>query len=350
MIKPAIKAIPSTNRTDVVTKPPARVNKAAIIMMALDSDRSQRILGGLDEAEIRRLGTAMASLGRTGIDLVEKTVADFQAEVGRTCNVVGTLETTEKLLRLALPSEKVAEIIDEIKGPNGRNIWEKLTHLQPQMLAGYLRNEYPQTVAVILAKLPAGHAARVMRLLPERLAADVSVRMVRITSIQRSVLHDIEDTLKREFVTELSRSYERDSTAIMAEMLNRSEKDVLDRIMATLEEAEPQTAARIRRIMFTFEDLKRVDSSTFGILIGECAVEKLPVALSNASPNLRDMFLSCMSERAANMLREEMETMMPPRRKLVDDAQAEIVALARRLNDEGRILINDDDEDGEALF
>jgi flagellar motor switch protein FliG len=350
MLKPAAKSGPVANRTDVVKVPGGRVNKAAIIMMALDPERSQRILGELDENEIRRLGGAMAGLGRTGLELVEKTVADFQVEVGRTCNVVGTLETTEKLLRLALPADKVADILDEIKGPNGRNIWEKLTHLQPQMLAGYLRNEYPQTVAVILAKLPAGHAARILRLLPERLAADVSIRLVRINSIQRSVLHDIEDTLKREFVTELSRSYERDSTSIMAEMLNRSEKEVLDRIMASLEAAEPQAAARIRRIMFTFEDLKRVDPSTFGILISECAVEKLPMALSRASPELCDMFLSCMSERAGSMLREEMETMVPPRRKMVDEAQAEIVAIARRLNDEGRIFINEPDEDGEALY
>lgn len=350
MLKPTVKSGSAVaNRTET-PKPTSRAAKAAIIMMALDAERSQRILSELDESEIRRLGGAMASLGRAGLEQVEKTVAEFEAEVGRTCNVVGTLETTEKLLKLALPPEKVAEIIDEIKGPNGRNIWEKLAHLQPQLLAGYLRNEYPQTVAVILAKLPAAHAARILRLLPERLAADVSIRLVRINSIQRSVLSDIEDTLKREFVTELSRSYERDSTSIMAEMLNRSEKDVLDRIMASLEEAEPQAAARIRRIMFTFEDLRRVDRSTFGILIGECAVEKLPVALSGASPELCEMFLSGMSERAANMLREEMESMMAPRRKAVDEAQAEIVALARRLNDEGRILINDEEEDNEALY
>jgi flagellar motor switch protein FliG len=169
MMKPAVKSGALAGRTDI-TKLPGRINKAAIIMMALDADRSQRMLAELDETEIRRLGSAMASLGRTGLEQVEKTVAEFQVEVGRTCNVVGTLETTEKLLRLALPPEKVADILDEIKGPNGRNIWEKLTHLQPQMLAGYLRNEYPQTVAVILAKLPPGHAARILRLLPERLA------------------------------------------------------------------------------------------------------------------------------------------------------------------------------------
>src|SRR4051812_19971640 len=130
MMKPAVKSGALAGRTDI-TKLPGRINKAAIIMMALDADRSQRMLAELDETEIRRLGSAMASLGRTGLEQVEKTVAEFQVEVGRTCNVVGTLETTEKLLRLALPPEKVADILDEIKGPNGRNIWEKLTHLQP---------------------------------------------------------------------------------------------------------------------------------------------------------------------------------------------------------------------------
>lgn len=348
MLKPMVKASTPPSRTDLA-RSSGRIGKAAIIMMALDNDRSQRILTELDETEIRKLGAAMSKLGRAGVEQVEKAVTEFQVEVGRTCNVVGTLESTEKLLKLALPPEKVSEIMDEIKGPNGRNIWEKLAHLQPQMLAGYLRNEYPQTVAVILAKLPPGHAARVMRLLPERLTTDVAIRLVRMNSIQRAVVHDIEDTLKREFVTELSRSYERDSASIMAEMLNRSEKDVLERIMGALEDAEPQAAARIRRIMFTFEDLRRVDQSTFGVLIGECAVEKLPLALSGASPDLAERFLSCMSERAANMLREEMETMAAPRRKAVDEAQAEIVALARRLNDEGRILINDDEEDGEGL-
>ena len=203
---------------------------------------------------------------------------------------------------------------------------------------------------MILSKLPAPTAAKVLRLLPEPLAADVSIRLVRIDNIQRSVLIDIEDTLKREFVSELSRSHESDSAAVMAEMLNRSEKDVLDRIMAALEEAEPQAAARIRRMMFTFEDLQRVEKSTFGTLISECPIEKLPVALANASSELLELFLTNMSARAANMLREEMEAMTPPRRKLIEEAQAEIVALAKRLRDEQRIVINEEEEGEEPML
>lgn len=330
-----------------LAKRSTKLAKAAIIMMALDEERAQRVIGRLEHEEIRKLSTAMAGLGRAEIEMVENTLAEFRAEVGRTCNIIGNAETTEKLLRRILPPDRVAEIMDEIQGPNGKNIWEKLAHIQPQMLAGYLRSEYPQTAGVILAKLPAQHAARILRLLPERLVADIAVRLVRMNSVQRSVLTDIEETLKREFSTELSRSYGRDSTSIIAEMLNRSEKDVLDRVMAALEEQEPEAAARVRRIMFTFEDLRRVERSTFGLLIAECPAEKLPIALAGASADMRELFLTSMSERAGNLLRDEIETMPTARRKVVEEAQAEIVALAKRLADEGRIVILEDDEEEE---
>jgi flagellar motor switch protein FliG len=326
-------------------KGPELLDKAAIIMMVLDEDRSQRILARLEEDEIRRLSRAMANLGRAGVDVVERTIAEFRNEVGRTGNVFGTVESTERLLRRMLPSEKVEEIMDEIKGPEGKNMWEKLSNISPEVLSSYLRNEYPQTAAVILAKLPAQHAARVLRLLPDALTAEISVRLVRMDSIQRAVLTDIEETLKREFMTNLARSYERDSSSIMAEMLNRADKDLVERVMHALEEKEPQAAARIRRIMFTFDDLARVDRSTFGVLIAECPADRLAVALSGATEAIRDLFLGNMSERAANMLREELDGLPAQRRKTVDDAQAEIIAIAKRLADDGRIFILDEDEE-----
>jgi flagellar motor switch protein FliG len=343
-----MKAVRARTGTEV-SKRSATLPKAAIIMMALDDERSQRIFGRLDEEEVRRLSFAMASLGRVDVGMVEMTLAEFYAEVGQTCNIIGNIETTEKMLRRLLPPEKVDEIIEDIQGPNGKNIWEKLSHIPPPMLAGYLRNEYPQTAAAILSKLPAQHAARVLRVLPERLVGDIAVRMVRMNSVQRAVVTDIEETLKREFSTELTRSYGRDSTSVMAEILNRSGKEVLERVMAALEENEPEAAARVRRIMFTFDDLKRIDTTTFGMLIAECPAEKLPVALVGASEELRELFLSYMSERAGNMLREEMAIMPVPRHKVVEDAQSEIVALAKRMAEEGRIVIVEDDDEEEGF-
>jgi flagellar motor switch protein FliG len=325
-------------------KAPDQLQKAAIIMMALDEDRSQRLIGELDEDEIRRISRAMANLGRTETETVEQVVAEFRAEVGKTGNIFGTIESTERILRRILPNDRVAELMDEIRGPEGRNTWEKLANISPDVLAAYLRNEHPQTAAVILGRLPAQHAARVMRHLPENLVSDISLRLVRMENIQRTTLTDIEETLKREFMTNLSRSYERDCSSIVAEMLNRSEPDMVNRIMDVLESHEPQAAVRIRRIMFTFDDLVRVDRGTFGVLIAECPLERLPIALSGASADVRELFLGNMSERASAMMREEIETLPLQRRKTVDDAQSEIIAIARRLSDAGKIFILDDEE------
>lgn len=323
------------------------LQKAAIVMMLLDEDRSQRVVRHLSEEEVLRLSRAMANLGRADVDLVERTLSEFTQELGKTGNLLGNAETTERMLRRIMTPERVSEIMDEIRGPEGRNTWEKLSNISPEVLATYLRNEHPQTAAVILGKLPGQHAARVFRHLPEALVNDIALRLVRMDTVQRSTLLDIEETLKREFMTNLSRSYERDSSAILAEMLNRSDPTVVERIMQALEAQEPQAAARIRRIMFTFDDLVRVDTDTFGVLIAECPLDKLPVALSGASEEIRELFLGNMSARAAAMLREEIETLPTQRKKAVEDAQGEIIAITRRLAESGKIFLLEEGEDAE---
>lgn len=323
------------------------LQKAAIIMMTLDEERSQRLIGMMEETEIRSLSRAMATLGRAEATLVEKTIGEFQDEIGKTANLFGNVENTERMLRRVMSAEKVAEIMDDIRGPDGRNMWEKLANISPEVMATYLRNEHPQTAAVILAKLPGQHAAKILRQLPETLVNELSLRLVRMDNVQRSTLVDIEETLKREFMTNLSRSYERDSAAIVADMLNRSDPQMVERVMRQLELQEPHAAARIRRIMFTFDDLIRVDPDTFGVLIADCPLDKLPVALSGANPEIKELFLSNMSARAAAMLREEIESLPNQRRKVVEDAQAEIIAITRRLAESGKIFILDDGEGDE---
>lgn len=329
-------------------KPLDPLQKAAIIMMSLDEERSQRLIRELEEDQLRRLSRAMANLGRAEMEVVEQTITELQGELGKTGNLFGSVETTERMLRRFMSPDKVADIMDEIRGPEGRNTWEKLANISPEVLAAYLRNEHPQTAAVILGKLPGAHAARVLRYLPDPLVEDVSLRLVRLDTVQRATMLDIEDTLKREFMTNLSRSYERDSSAIVAEMLNRSDPAMVERVMKSLEAREPQAAARIRRIMFTFDDLVRVDGETFGVLIAECPLDKLPIALAGASDTIRDLFLGNMSGRAAGMMREEIESMPTPRRKAIEAAQGEIIAIARRLSEAGKIYIMEDGDDAES--
>lgn len=325
-------------------RPEGLPGDVGIFFMALDEGRRQSLIRYLDDDEIRHISRVISTLGKVTSDQVDRVLQRFHTELGMTGALIGTAETTERMLRRLLPEDKVSEIMDEIRGPQGRTMWEKLANISPEVLATYLRTELAQTAAVVLAKLPPPHAARVLALLPEPSADEIVLRMVRMDSIQKHVLTDIETTLQHEFINNMARSYERDSPQIVAEILNRTEKPLLNRLMAQIESREPQTAARIRRIMFTFDDLVRVDPTTFGTLVAECPMDKLQVALSGASQQLKDLFLNSMSERAANMLRDEIEMMPAQRRKTVEDAQGEIIIIAKRLADEGRIFILDEDE------
>ncbi len=322
------------------------LDKAAIILMTLDQTHAQQVFAKLEDEEIRRISRAMATLGRTDSSLVERTVSEFQAALGRAGNLVGSMQNTERMLRHVLPTQKVAEIMQDISGGAGK-VWEKLTQVPADTLAAYLNNESPQTVAVILAKLPAHHAARVLALLPD--SGEIALRIVRTERVQNTIMSDIEETLRREFVGDGSGARGSDSSATLAELLNCSDKAMVQQVLATMAEQDPDAAARVRRLMFGFEDLIRIDPVTFGALVAECTVERLPIALSGADAQLRDLFLSSMSERAGNMLREEIESMPAPRKRAVEEAQAEIVVLAKRHAQEGRIFnLNGDEHDPAA--
>jgi flagellar motor switch protein FliG len=342
--QPAATTLRSSPGTDLVKRSEA-LDKAAIILMTMDQARVQQIFSRLDDDEIRRVSRAMATLGRTDGELVTQTVSEFQSALGRAGSLVGSAHNTERMLRQVLPPQKAAEIIQDISGGHSGMVWEKLTQTTPEVLASYLGNESPQTAAVVLAKLPAQYAARVLALLPD--AAEVALRIVRTKAVQSTVLTDLEETLRREFVGDGNAPRDKDSSRTLADLLNHSDKAMVQQVMSTITARDAEAAVKVRRLMFGFEDLVRVDPATFGALIAECPAEKLPIALATAEPTLRDLFLSRMSERAANMLREEMESMPTPRKRLVDEAQAEIVALAKRLAEAGRIIILDSDEAAE---
>jgi len=323
------------------------LEKAAIIILALGEDRSQRLLSELPDDELRRISRAMARLGRTSLETIEQTVNEFRTEVGRTGTILGGAEGTERILLRIMPPDKVASILGDAPGSDSKAVWEKLATLPSANLVGYVRNESPQTVAVILGRLPPEQAAKILSVLPQDLTAEVALRMLRMDRIHQSVLSDIEETLERELVGSAGDSDGQDSESVLAELLNRSDRELVARLLTSLEETEPDAAARVRKMMFTFDDLARVDPATFGVLIGECPMDKLAIALHGAPVAIRDLFLSTMSERAANMLREEIESMPAPRRKVVEETQSDIVVLAKRLLEEGRIFLIDQSEDGE---
>src|SRR6185312_178232 len=252
---------------------------------------------------------------------------------------VGTHESTERLLTKVLGADRVASIMEEIRGPAGRTMWDKLGNVNESVLANYLKNEYPQTVAVVLSKIKSDHAGRVLTQLPESFAMEVIMRMLRMEAVQKEVLDDVERTLRNEFFSSLARTNRRDSHELIAEIFNSLDRNTETRFLTALEERNRDSAERIKALMFTFEDLAKLDGMAIQGILRNSDKAKIPLALKGASEALRDLFFGNMSERAAKLLREEIASMGPVRLKDVEESQAYLVALAKDLAARGEIVI-----------
>ena len=315
--------------------------KAAILMLALGEDRCAQIFGMMHEDEIKELSSAMSQLGPVPAETVERICVEFAESIGAAGNLVGGFDTTERLLMKTLPRDRVAQIMEEIRGPAGRTMWDKLGNVNEIVLANYLKNEYPQTVAVVLSKVRSEHAARVLAMLPDGFAMEVVMRMLRMESIQRDVLDGVERTLRAEFMSNLSRSTRRDAHEMIAEIFNNLDRQSETRFIAALEERNRESAEKIKSLMFTFNDLARLTPMAVQTLLRSVEKDKLPLALKGASEKLRELFFTNLSERAGKMLRDDIEALGAVKLRDVDDAQAGIVSLAKELAAQGQIEINE---------
>ncbi len=315
--------------------------KAAALMLALGEEHCARLFGMMHEDEIREISTAMAQLGAVRSETVERLCAEFAEHLGSSGNISGGYENTERLLMKSLPRERVTQIMEEIRGPAGRTMWDKLGNVHESVLANYLKNEYPQTVAVVLAKVRPSHAGRVLAMLPDGFAMEVVMRMLRMESVQKDVLDGIEHTLRAEFMSNLARSTRRDSHEMMAEIFNSLDRQSEQRFLNALEERNREAAERIKALMFTFDDLQRLTPPAVQALLRAVEKDKLPLALKGASEKLRELFFGNLSERAAKMLREEIEALGPVKLRDVDEAQASIVAMAKEMAAQGQIEIGE---------
>ncbi len=315
--------------------------KAAVLMLALGEEQCARLFSMMHEDEIKEISSAMAQLGAVRSDVIERLCAEFAEQIGGAGSLVGSFENTERLLLKTMPRERVTQIMEEIRGPAGRTMWDKLGNVHEAVLANYLKNEYPQTVAVVLSKVRADHAARVLALLPDSFAMEVVMRMLRMESVQKDVLDGVERTLRAEFMSNLARSTRRDAHEMMAEIFNNLDRQAEARFIAALEERNREAAERIKSLMFTFDDLQRLTPMAVQTLLRGIEKEKLPLALKGASEKLRDLFFSNVSERAGKMLREEIEALGPVKLRDVDEAQASIVAQAKEMAAQGQIEIGE---------
>ena len=314
--------------------------KAAALLLALGPDFGKAVWSELDEMEIKSLSRAMVQLGPITQEMLDALLIEFVTALSSTGSIAGNSDTTERLLLSFLPTERVDAIMEEIRGPAGRNMWEKLSNVQEDILANYLKNEYPQTIAVVLSKIASDHASKVLAVLPEELALDVVQRMLGLDPVQKEILEKIESTLRTEFMSTLSTTKRRDSHEQMAEIFNSFDRQTEARFITQLEENSRDDAERIKALMFTFEDLTKLEASAIQTLLQKMDKKELGLALKGANEQAKEFFFANMSARSSKLLKDDMDAMGPVRLKDVDDAQGRMVNVVKDMAARGEIVIS----------
>ncbi|WP_428487334.1 flagellar motor switch protein FliG [Rhodopila sp.] len=321
------------------------LQKAAILMLTLGAEHAGRLFTMMHEDEIRQLSGAMAQLGVVPAETVEQLCGDFVQTFGSSGGILGSFENTELMLMKALPKDRVTQIMEEIRGPAGRTMWDKLGNVNEEILASYLKNEYPQTVSVVLSMIKPDHSARVLSILPDSFAMEVVMRMLRMESIQKDVLDGVERILRAEFMSNLARASKHDAHEMIAEIFNNFDRKAETRFLAGLEERNRESAEKVKSLMFTFNDLQRLSPPALQVLLRSIEKDKLPIALKGTSETIKNLFISQLSERAAKMLRDDMAALGPVKMKDVEEAQTSITTTAKELAALGEIEIGGSSDD-----
>ena len=327
--------------------------KSAILLLSLGEDIAAAILKYMEEPEIQKLSNYMSQVDAVSGDTVNRITQEFYQKALEGGGLTrGGGEYLRKVLSLALDPEKVDWILENISVPSEETGLETIKWLDPKTIASFTRGEHPQTIAIILAHLESQQATAVLGELPEILRSEVAQRIATLERIPSGVLKDLGEVLQKELQATGTVETVRKSTIggveVVAEMLNQMDQSMEHGILSKIEETHPDLAEQIRQLMFVFEDLIHVDDRGMQQIMKEVSTDNLVPALKTASEGLREKIFRNMSERAAMMLKEDLEALGPVRLADVEKAQQAIVRVAKKLEDEGKILIGK--RGGEDVF
>ena len=318
--------------------------KAAILLLALGEEGAADIIKNLEDSEIQQVGYYMARFTDVSPEELDMVLEEFYTKNtdesgGFLINASG--DFVKNTLSKALGGDRAKELVDNLSANVEESALESLKWLDPKAIANFITHEHPQTISLILAHLEdPEQTATVLKELPENLQADVVYRMSILESIQPGVVSEIDEVLSREMQASGAMGTSKvGGIESVAEMLNSLDKSTETRILATIEESNPDLAEQIRELMFTFEDMVLIDSRGMQNIIKEVPQPELVMALKTASEPIKELIFASMSQRASDMLREDLEVLGPVKVSDVEKAQQNLVKIARRMEEEGKIII-----------
>ena len=323
--------------------------KAAILLSSLGPHTSQLIFKHLKDNDVKRMVNAMSNISKSSIWMVKRVLEDFYSALNEDNELLFSDNRGRDFIIATLGEDRAKQLLGQIVEIGGSNTLESLELVDTRTLSNFLINEHPQTIALILAHLNAERKCDVLRRLPEGLQAEVVLRVANLDFVSPELIAQLDDVLK----TELSTLGSIDSNQLggiepIADMLNLMDKSSEKNVMSRVEEKDPELAEEIRKLMFVFDDLVYVDDKGIQSLLKEVDQQKLTIALKTATEEVKTKLFKNMSNRAANLLREDLESLGPAKLSDVEKAQNEIVQKCKELEQQGKAIISRGG-DGDAM-
>ena len=314
--------------------------KAAIFLLAMGEEFTMSFFKDLDQNSIKKIGKYMSEITYIPADSVSAVMEEFSSNFDGDVNMaVSGRNFLEQVVTKTLDEETAREVFKVIGDERGDVPFSDLAYIPSENLVNIIKTEHPQTISLIMSYLPVEKAGEVLNLLPEELKADITFRLLKIGQVQEDLIRELDQALKKDLSKIGVATRKFDGVDKVANMLNEVDGKTEEFVLSHIEREDPELAEAIRQKMFVFEDLLQIDSKSFREILQNVDNQGLVKALKTASSELQEKMFNNLSERAAEMLREDMEVLGPVRLKEVEEAQQNIIRTAKKLEAEGRIVL-----------
>ncbi|MFD1695842.1 flagellar motor switch protein FliG [Roseibium aestuarii] len=335
--------------TNLPAKPLSGVERVAALLLSLGKANSSRLLQHFDQEEIRRITVAAAQLRNIPPAEIEQLAEDFIAQFANGVTLYGSPNEVEKMLEGVLPEDQLADIMSDVLGNSNRSIWDRLATVSESVFANYLLKEHPQTAALMLTKIKPSTAAKVLTQINAPLRNQLVRRMLSIKAVVPEIMRDIEKTMHEDFMSNLSGTLEADSYARMADILNKMDRDHMEDALESLNEVRPKTAEMLKGLLFTFDDIIKLNARTRMAIFDQIPTDRIVIALKGTDGGFREVILSSLTSRSRRIVEHELAGGEPAAQRDVLEARSTITNLALEMASRGEIELNPKQDDGAFL-
>lgn len=327
-------------------KPLSGVERVAALLLSLGRTSSAKLLQHFDQEEIRMITVTAAQLGTVATEELDRLAEEFIEQFSNGPALYGSANEVEKMLEGVLPEDQLSDIMSDVLGNSNRSIWDRLATVSETVFANYLAKEHPQTGALILTKIKPSAAAKVLGQVPTPMRNQLVRRMLSIKAVVPEIMREVEKTMHEDFMLNLSGTLEADSYARMADILNKMDRDHMEDALDNLNEVRPKTAEMLKGLLFTFDDIVKLNARTRMAIFDQIPTDRIVLALKGTDAGFREVILSSLTSRSRRIAEHELAAGEPAAQRDVLEARSGITNLALEMAGRGEIDLNPKQDDG----